>query len=88
MTREDVIVRLDELGLRPAKIEELLAFGATYPEEQRRYMILALGSVCVGSACYYYSPALGDDWSALRSLRLVWFEYVSDNGYRFAAVRK
>lgn len=32
-------------GYQPAKIEHLLAFGAAYPEEQRKYPIIALGSV-------------------------------------------
>lgn len=36
---------LDKMGLRPGKIEELLAFGATFPEVQRRFPINALGSV-------------------------------------------
>ena len=29
----------------PGKIEHLLAFGAKYPEEQRKYPVIALGSV-------------------------------------------
>ncbi len=31
---------------KPAKIEHLLAFGKKYPEEQRRYPIIGLGSSC------------------------------------------
>lgn len=33
-------------GLRVADIEELLAFGAQYPEVQRRFPIVGLGSMC------------------------------------------
>jgi hypothetical protein len=39
-----VIAELDKRGLRPATIEELLAFGAKYPEFQREFLIVALGS--------------------------------------------
>lgn len=41
-----VLTQLDRLCLRPAKIEELLVFGATYPVEQIKSLgaILALGS--------------------------------------------
>ena len=34
-------------GLRPATLKELLAFGAQYPAQQRRYRVLALGSRAV-----------------------------------------
>jgi len=68
---------LDKKGLRPATIAELLAFGAKYPEEQRKYPIVALGSVGVDSigyrvvACLYELDSkrrlnlrcVGDDWS-------------------------
>lgn len=37
----------------PARIEHLLAFGAKHPDEECRYPIVALGSVCViRSDCY------------------------------------
>lgn len=36
--------RLDKMGLRPAGIDELLAFGAQYPEIQRQFTVVALGS--------------------------------------------
>jgi hypothetical protein len=39
--------RIEALGLRPGNAAELLAFGAKYPEEQRRFPILALGSTFV-----------------------------------------
>lgn len=40
------IKELDKIGYRPATIEELLSFGATYPNIQREFPILALGSSC------------------------------------------
>ena len=40
-----VIKMIIEAGFFPAKIEHLLAFGATLPEEQRKHKIVAMGSV-------------------------------------------
>jgi hypothetical protein len=69
----------------PAKIEHLLSFGAAHPDEQRRYPIVALGSVAeVGG--HRRVPYLYRD-DTKRSLSLGW--WVSDWGgfYRFLAVR-
>ncbi|EKE20895.1 MAG: hypothetical protein ACD_7C00442G0003, partial [uncultured bacterium] len=38
---EDAIREIKQAGWSPAKIEHLLSFGATYPEEQRRFEIVA-----------------------------------------------
>lgn len=40
---EDVRTYLREKGLLPATVEELLAFGVTYPEVQREFRIVAVG---------------------------------------------
>jgi len=45
MKTDDVLVELNKQGLRPAELPELLALGAQYPELQRRFPIVALGSV-------------------------------------------
>ena len=45
MGSADVIRELDTMGLRPADLPELLAFGANYPEKQREFPITLLGSV-------------------------------------------
>ena len=45
MKSEDVLRELDAQGLRPAELPELLAFGATYPEKQGEFPVVALGSV-------------------------------------------
>ncbi len=44
MTSEQVIEANQVGGVEPATIEDLLAFGAMYPEAQRKYPIIALGS--------------------------------------------
>lgn len=41
----NALKRIDSYGLVPASIDELLAFGHAYPDEQRKYGIAALGSV-------------------------------------------
>lgn len=41
----DVLKEIDARGYRPATIAELLALGASQPELQRQFMIIALGSV-------------------------------------------
>lgn len=78
---------LDRRGLRPATIEELLAFGAAYPDKQREFSIIALGSVCIGQPIRRnYVPCLWLE-SAGRCLGLRGAElggwYAN---YRFAAV--
>jgi len=45
MSSEDVIQDMETKGLRPATLSELLAFGKSYPDKQREFPIVALGSV-------------------------------------------
>ncbi|MBI5732001.1 MAG: hypothetical protein HY982_01435 [Candidatus Magasanikbacteria bacterium] len=47
---DEVLAETDRQNLRPALYEELLAFGAKYPDEQRQFPIVALGSVCRNSS--------------------------------------
>ena len=69
----------------PGKIEHLLAFGAKYPEEQRKYSVIALGSVArVGGDRGV--PCLRRD-VAERGLSLYWWGRDWDGGCRFLAVR-
>jgi hypothetical protein len=78
----EVIVELDRLGMRPATLMELLAFGAVNPELQQQFPIIALGTVasshrsfpCLDSKIGKRNLCLrggGDRWHA---------------DYRFAAV--
>ena len=86
ISSEDAIKELDKLGLRPAELPELLAFGAKYPDEQRKYPIVALGSVWrrLGGRVVPYLWGGGDR----RYLSLNWFGFGWDAYYRFAGVRK
>jgi hypothetical protein len=87
MESDEVLRELDKQDLRPATLPELLAFGATYPDKQREFPIVALGSVWRGLdgdrvvACLYGNA--GD-----RGLGLDWFVYGWGDDCRFAAVRK
>ena len=58
MQSEDIIAKMKAEGFRPATMKEKLAYGKKNPEEQRKYPIVALGSVapldggrCVGCLC-------------------------------------
>lgn len=84
---DEVLAELDRHGLRPAKIEEILALGAAHPELQREFPIVELGSSFVdglGSRRFAY---LGR-YVALRGLRL----FCDVDGWgvrcRFLAARK
>jgi len=86
MSSEQVLADLDKMGLRPATLPELLAFGAKHPELQRQFPIVALGSVSLvhgnrGVAYLYHDEReryLFLDW-----FDCDWYDYV-----RFLAVRK
>ncbi|MDP3729825.1 MAG: hypothetical protein Q8R26_03740 [bacterium] len=97
ITSEEVLKELDKRGLRPAELHELLSFGIKYPEEQRKYPIVALGSVwrnlngVRGVAGLVGGGGWHGDWrGGWRDLAL----YLDDFGSRwrvncrFAAVRK
>jgi hypothetical protein len=89
VTTEQAMKRLDELGLRPATIEELLALGAAKPDLQRKFWIVALGSSFVGSDGYRRVPFLRGRSDA-RGLDLYFGspDWQWDGDSRFLAVRK
>jgi hypothetical protein len=71
----------------PSKIEHLLAFGATYPEEQRQHRIIGLGSVAKVRGDRRM-PYLYRGGAARRGLGLSWWDDVWYGDDRFLAVRK
>lgn len=88
MGSDDVVRDLESRGLRPATLPELLAFGASYPDKQREFPIVALGSVWPN---FFSSPrdvACLDSPDFARVLRLDNAEGVWDGDYRFLAFRK
>ncbi|HEY4476338.1 MAG TPA: hypothetical protein VI954_02465, partial [Candidatus Paceibacterota bacterium] len=88
ISTDEALRELDKVGMRPAELHELLAFGEKYPDVQREFPIVALGSVWddqIGYRCfvpYLHGNGLG------RRLFLNWVEGDWREFYRFAAVRK
>ncbi|MCB9802925.1 hypothetical protein H6761_02825 [Candidatus Nomurabacteria bacterium] len=87
MSTDAVLKALDAEGLRPATMSELLALGIEYPELQRQFPIVALGSVWQSLSGHRYVGYL----NGLVSGRGLFLSWVGSGwlGYcRFAAVRK
>ena len=84
---KDALAEIDRRGFRPTTIHELLAFGAQYPEEQRKFPIIALGSVWTDRDGYRFVGCLSGNGSG-RFLRLNYVEGEWYDRYRFLAVRK
>jgi hypothetical protein len=87
MHSDEVLAELDKMGLRPATLPELLAFGAKYPEKQREFPIVALGSVWRYLDGHRFVACLCGGGSE-RYLDLIWLECRWCADCRFAAVRK
>jgi len=83
---DEAIAEFKKRGLRPAKIEVLLALGEKYPDIQREFPIVALASVWQdgdGDRCV---PSLWHD-SVRWILDLYWFGGVWRRRSRFLGVR-
>jgi hypothetical protein len=89
VTTRQVIAYLASHGLLAALIEHLLAFGATYPELQRQFLIIALGSSFVVDDGDRNYPCLNCD-DGERRLNLRWNDDDRhwDETCRFLAVGK
>ena len=83
---EKAIEAMKEAGWESAQIEHVLSLGATFPEEQRKFPIIGLGSVALVGGDRRV-PCLSGDGSG-RSLGLYWFVHVWGAYFRFLAVRK
>ena len=87
MTTDQALEELDKQDFRLATIEELLAFGATYPEIQREFPIVELGSAWrdqhgMRSVAYLHREG------SRRTLHLYSIKSDWYGSYRFLAVRK
>ena len=87
LTSEEVIKELDKRGLRPAELHELLSFGIQYQEEQRKYPIVAMGSVWQHWSGYRDVAYLFGDGGE-RGLGLGYFGGRWSEDFRFLAVRE
>ncbi len=85
ISSENVLIEMDKKDYRPATIHELLAFGVSYPDVQREFPIVALGSVAEVDGDRYVACLDRDD--SVRDLGLDWFDDGWPRRYRFLAVR-
>ena len=83
---DEVLAEMDRKGLRPALYEELLGFAEKYPDEQRKYPIVALGSGAGVLGNRHVAFLWNDDDG--RYLNLAWVADDWDGLCRFLAVRK
>lgn len=84
---DEVLSELDKMGLRPASLKELLAFGEKYPDLQKEFPIIALYSVWQslrGNRFCAYLRSFGSE----RFLSLDWIDTMWNDNCRFAAVCK
>ena len=87
MSSEGVVRELEDEGLRPAELPELLAFGAAYPDVQRQFSVVGLGSVWQDRRGYRNVPCLYAA-SEGRYLDLHWWDDGWYSYSRFAALHK
>lgn len=85
ISSEGAVKEMNKMGLRPATLEELLAFGAKYPDMQRGFPIVALGSSALvhHSRCVPYLDMASERVVHLDMWRNDWGDCT-----RFLAVRK
>ena len=88
MKSEDILRALDKKSLRSAELPELLAFGAAYPQKQREFVIVALGSVGRSRYGLPVAPAIYRSVPPCeRVLDTFFFNRTWSPDFRFAAVR-
>lgn len=84
---DEALRELDKMGYRPAELHELLALGEKYPDLQREFPIIALGSVWQRSLGYR-GVAYLSGYGSERLLLLYWLDDGWRDVCRFAVVRK
>jgi len=85
MRSEDVVQELEKEGMRAAELPEFLAFGAKYPDVQRKFSIAGLGSFWQDRKGYRNVPCLYEA-SEGRYLDLHWWDDGWYSYTRFAAL--
>jgi hypothetical protein len=85
MTSDGVIAEAAKDGYRPATLAEAIAFTNAYPDLQRQFWIVILGSF-VRYAGNRDVPVLGSD-NGRRDLGCCWFGHKWSAGTRFLLVR-
>lgn len=85
ISTKKALTELDKRNLRPATLAELLAFGAKYPEFQRKFPITALGSVSTRLKGFRFVACLREEIGK-RVLSLCDHDSDFRGGARFLAV--
>ena len=85
ISTDDAAKELHRRGLRPATLAELLAYGALFPEDQRKFPIVALGTEALFGGDRRVACLYGD--GSERCLDLRWVGDAWDGHFRFLAVR-
>lgn len=85
ISSEDIVRLIRDEGFEPARIGDVLAFGAAFPEVQRLHPVVGLGSTAEidGKSS---APALWFDGDS-RTIDLIWLDGDWHRNYRFLAVR-
>ncbi len=84
---DEVLAGIDKQGYRPATLPELLAFGARYPDKQREFPIVALGSFWRNCDGHRFVAVLDVDGCG-RCLSIGWCGCDWNEHCRFLVVRK
>lgn len=85
ISTDDATLELARRGLRPATLAELLAYGAKFPEDQRKFPIVALGTGAVMGGKRHVAVLYR--FGVKRYLSLGWAGSDWDDFCRFLAVR-
>jgi hypothetical protein len=90
VTTDDVLAVLDQRGMRAATLPELLALGAKYPDLQRQFWIVALGSPYRGPDNSFVVPIFHPVGDAVRGLYLYSMNvgWKKKDPWQFAVVRR
>ena len=87
ISTDEALRELDKMNLRPATLQECLAFGEKYPDIQREFTIIFLGSVWRSLYGNRNCPYLNRNGSE-RNINLNWIDDDWNEVCRFAAVSK
>jgi hypothetical protein len=87
ISSDDASLEMHKAGYRPATLMELLTLGSLFPEIQRQFPIIALGSVWRAACLDCYVPYL-HVFNSRRRLNLYWFGIDWGAHCRFLGVRK
>jgi hypothetical protein len=82
---DDNVAQMKKEGFRPATMKELLVFGEKNPEEQRKYPIIALGSVAKLGGIRRVGYLYGN--GSARDVRLLCYACEWRDDCRFLGVR-